>query len=77
MHISFCAVRAPEMLEKQIKKKGKNKWKLTKKIGLQSNLNVSTDEDVLISNGRLFHNFGAAQTNARSPRVIFVLQVGI
>ena len=33
--------------------------------------------DFLISNGKLFHSFGAAQANARSPSVIFVLYDGI
>ena len=40
-------------------------------------LKTFTDGDFLISNGKLFHSFGAAQANARSPSVIFVLYDGI
>ena len=34
-------------------------------------LKTFNDGDFLISNGKLFHSFGAAQANARSPSVIF------
>ena len=40
-------------------------------------LNTFNHGDVIISNGKLFHSFGAAQANARSPSVIFVLYDGI
>ena len=40
-------------------------------------LKTFNDGDFLISNGKLFHSFGAAQANARSPSVIFVLYDGI
>ena len=40
-------------------------------------LKTFNDGDFLISNGKLFHSFGAAQANAQSPSVIFVLYDGI
>ena len=49
---------------------------LYKQVSFQLVLKEVTDWDFLIERGRLFQILGAAQENARSPRVTLVLQVG-
>ena len=44
-----------------------------KRCVFRFDLKMSKDGDFLISNGNSFHSLGAAQANARSPSVIFVL----
>ena len=48
-----------------------------KRCVFRFDLKMSKDGDFLISNGNSFHSLGAAQANARSPSVIFVLCDGV
>ena len=54
-----------------------NNNQLHEKMCFRFDLKISTDGDFLISNGNSFHSLGAAQANARSPSVIFVLHDGV
>ena len=44
-----------------------------KRCAFSFDLKIYKYDDFLISNGKSFHSLGAAQANARSPSVIFVL----
>ena len=54
-----------------------NNKQLHKKICFSFDFKISKDDDFLISNGNSFHRLGAAQANAQSPSIVFVLCDGV
>ena len=67
----YCAAGAPDMLQ--------NNKQLCKheKMWVEFWFKISKYDNFLISNGNSFHSLGAAQANARSQSVIFVLCDGV